>query len=111
MRGWQVGLRLPTRRSSRLQRLPAASVPVGVRFRPRWMPRPPHWQIAPPPRGSVSLPCGVGWAGLRRRTMGSFGQSVEIRRARARLGRGELSETDYETLMREEIKRVVDLQE
>ncbi|MET0975206.1 MAG: 5-methyltetrahydropteroyltriglutamate--homocysteine S-methyltransferase [Leifsonia sp.] len=44
-------------------------------------------------------------------TIGSFPQTGEIRRARAALGRGELSEADYVDAMKAEIQRVVDLQE
>ncbi|MET0783546.1 MAG: 5-methyltetrahydropteroyltriglutamate--homocysteine S-methyltransferase, partial [Leifsonia flava] len=44
-------------------------------------------------------------------TIGSFPQTGEIRRARAALGRGELSEADYVAEMRGEIARVVALQE
>ncbi|MET1015468.1 MAG: 5-methyltetrahydropteroyltriglutamate--homocysteine S-methyltransferase, partial [Leifsonia flava] len=44
-------------------------------------------------------------------TIGSFPQTGEIRRARAALGRGELSEADYVAEMRREIARVVALQE
>jgi len=59
----------------------------------------------------VAAQASLGLPELPTTTIGSFPQTADIRRARARLGRGELSETDYETLMREEIKRVVDLQE
>ncbi|WP_427018112.1 5-methyltetrahydropteroyltriglutamate--homocysteine S-methyltransferase [Pseudarthrobacter sp. P1] len=44
-------------------------------------------------------------------TIGSFPQTGEIRSARARANKGELTGEQYETLMKEEIKRVVDLQE
>ncbi|WP_026555053.1 5-methyltetrahydropteroyltriglutamate--homocysteine S-methyltransferase [Arthrobacter sp. 35W] len=44
-------------------------------------------------------------------TIGSFPQTSEIRSARARANKGELTGEQYETLMKEEIKRVVDLQE
>jgi 5-methyltetrahydropteroyltriglutamate--homocysteine methyltransferase len=44
-------------------------------------------------------------------TIGSFPQTGEIRRARARLVSGELSPADYQELMRAEIGRVVQLQE
>lgn len=44
-------------------------------------------------------------------TIGSFPQTVEIRRARAAYGRGELSAEEYTAAMREEIARVVRLQE
>jgi 5-methyltetrahydropteroyltriglutamate--homocysteine methyltransferase len=44
-------------------------------------------------------------------TIGSFPQTPEIRRARARLVKGELSDAEYRALMREEIERVIRLQE
>ncbi|RNL53880.1 5-methyltetrahydropteroyltriglutamate--homocysteine S-methyltransferase [Arthrobacter oryzae] len=44
-------------------------------------------------------------------TIGSFPQTSEIRTARARANRGDLSTDQYEQLMKDEIKRVVELQE
>ncbi|WP_292834686.1 5-methyltetrahydropteroyltriglutamate--homocysteine S-methyltransferase [Microbacterium sp.] len=44
-------------------------------------------------------------------TIGSFPQTAEIRRARAQHGRGELTTSAYEGFLREEISRVVALQE
>ena len=44
-------------------------------------------------------------------TIGSFPQTSEIRTARARANRGDLTTEQYEQLMKDEIKRVVDLQE
>ena len=44
-------------------------------------------------------------------TIGSFPQTSEIRQARAKFTKGELSEADYETAMKDEIARVVALQE
>lgn len=44
-------------------------------------------------------------------TIGSFPQTGDIRRARARHGRGELSADEYERFLRDEISRVVTLQE
>ncbi|AJT41106.1 5-methyltetrahydropteroyltriglutamate--homocysteine S-methyltransferase [Psychromicrobium lacuslunae] len=44
-------------------------------------------------------------------TIGSFPQTGEIRSARARANRGELDDAQYQQLMREEIRRVVELQE
>ncbi|AMB58943.1 5-methyltetrahydropteroyltriglutamate--homocysteine S-methyltransferase [Microterricola viridarii] len=44
-------------------------------------------------------------------TIGSFPQTSDIRRARARLNSGVLSSTEYEALMKEEIGRVIALQE
>ncbi|PYI67483.1 5-methyltetrahydropteroyltriglutamate--homocysteine S-methyltransferase [Arthrobacter livingstonensis] len=44
-------------------------------------------------------------------TIGSFPQTGEIRSARARANKGAITAEDYTRLMKEEIKRVVDLQE
>lgn len=44
-------------------------------------------------------------------TIGSFPQTSEIRSARARANKGELSQNDYRQLMQDEIRRVVELQE
>ncbi|KAF2412839.1 5-methyltetrahydropteroyltriglutamate--homocysteine S-methyltransferase [Microbacterium sp. B35-04] len=44
-------------------------------------------------------------------TIGSFPQTGDIRRARARHGRGELSADEYESFLRDEIAQVVTLQE
>ncbi|MDE8670367.1 5-methyltetrahydropteroyltriglutamate--homocysteine S-methyltransferase [Pseudarthrobacter sp. H3Y2-7] len=44
-------------------------------------------------------------------TIGSFPQTSEIRSARARNNKGELTNAQYEQLMKDEIKRVVELQE
>lgn len=44
-------------------------------------------------------------------TIGSFPQTGDIRRARARRNTGELTEEEYRNLMRGEIARVIDLQE
>ena len=44
-------------------------------------------------------------------TIGSFPQTSEIRTARARANKGELTTEQYEQLMKDEIKRVVELQE
>ncbi len=44
-------------------------------------------------------------------TIGSFPQTPQIRSARARNARGELSGAEYRQLLREEIRRAVDLQE
>lgn len=44
-------------------------------------------------------------------TIGSFPQTSEIRSARARNIKGDLSDEQYEQLMKDEIKRVVELQE
>lgn len=44
-------------------------------------------------------------------TIGSFPQTKEIRVARAKFGKGELTKEQYETAMENEIKNVVDIQE
>ncbi|WP_104087534.1 5-methyltetrahydropteroyltriglutamate--homocysteine S-methyltransferase [Arthrobacter sp. GMC3] len=44
-------------------------------------------------------------------TIGSFPQTSEIRSARARANKGAITSDEYTTLMKDEIKRVVDLQE
>ncbi|WP_458117024.1 5-methyltetrahydropteroyltriglutamate--homocysteine S-methyltransferase [Arthrobacter sp. D2-10] len=44
-------------------------------------------------------------------TIGSFPQTAEVRSARARANKGDLSPEQYEQLMKDEIKRVIDLQE
>ncbi|WP_426996003.1 5-methyltetrahydropteroyltriglutamate--homocysteine S-methyltransferase [Pseudarthrobacter sp. N5] len=44
-------------------------------------------------------------------TIGSFPQTSEIRSARARANKGDLTTEQYEQLMKDEIKRVVELQE
>ena len=44
-------------------------------------------------------------------TIGSFPQTGDIRRARARHGKGEITTDEYEGFLRDEIHRVVDLQE
>ncbi|KRC58312.1 5-methyltetrahydropteroyltriglutamate--homocysteine methyltransferase [Agromyces sp. Root81] len=53
----------------------------------------------------------LGLPELPTTTIGSFPQTTEIRRARARLVKGELSTAEYTGLMRDEIERVVRLQE
>ncbi len=53
----------------------------------------------------------LGLPVLPTTTIGSFPQTGEIRRARARHGRGETTTEQYETFLREEIARVIQLQE
>ena len=53
----------------------------------------------------------LGLPFLPTTTIGSFPQTGDIRRARAQLAKGLISEAEYLGLMRDEIKRVVDLQE
>ena len=53
----------------------------------------------------------LGLPALPTTTIGSFPQTGDIRRARARFAKGIISEAEYLGLMQAEIKRVVDLQE
>ncbi len=53
----------------------------------------------------------LGLPVLPTTTIGSFPQTGDIRRARARHGRGELAAGEYERFLRDEIARVVTLQE
>ncbi len=53
----------------------------------------------------------LGLPVLPTTTIGSFPQTSEIRRARARHGKAEISTDEYEEFLREEIARVVTLQE
>lgn len=59
----------------------------------------------------VAAQAGLELPELPTTTIGSFPQTSDIRRARARLGKGELDADGYAQLMREEIERVVRLQE
>ncbi|QTX05014.1 5-methyltetrahydropteroyltriglutamate--homocysteine S-methyltransferase [Agromyces archimandritae] len=59
----------------------------------------------------VAAQASLGLPELPTTTIGSFPQTADIRRARARLLRGELDEAGYTALMREEIERVIRLQE
>ena len=54
---------------------------------------------------------GLDLPALPTTTIGSFPQTAEIRRARARLLKGELTDAEYRALMRDEIERVIRLQE
>ncbi|WP_282828044.1 5-methyltetrahydropteroyltriglutamate--homocysteine S-methyltransferase [Gulosibacter sediminis] len=56
-------------------------------------------------RAALGLPV------LPTTTIGSFPQTGEIRRARRAFGRGEISEAQYDEFLREEIRRVIELQE
>ncbi|GAA0630951.1 5-methyltetrahydropteroyltriglutamate--homocysteine S-methyltransferase [Kutzneria viridogrisea] len=53
----------------------------------------------------------LGLPPLATTTIGSFPQTTEIRKARAEVRAGRLSEQDYQQRMREEIERVIRLQE
>lgn len=53
----------------------------------------------------------LGLPVLPTTTIGSFPQTGDIRRARARHGKGEITTAEYEQFLREEIARVVTLQE
>jgi 5-methyltetrahydropteroyltriglutamate--homocysteine methyltransferase len=59
----------------------------------------------------VAAQASLGLPELPTTTIGSFPQTAEIRRARARLTKGELSEEAYTEAMRAEIERVIRLQE
>ncbi|PWC03296.1 5-methyltetrahydropteroyltriglutamate--homocysteine S-methyltransferase [Agromyces badenianii] len=59
----------------------------------------------------VAAQAALGLPELPTTTIGSFPQTGEIRRARARLVGGSLTSEEYTALMREEIERVVRLQE
>ncbi|HKH08442.1 MAG TPA: 5-methyltetrahydropteroyltriglutamate--homocysteine S-methyltransferase, partial [Agromyces sp.] len=54
---------------------------------------------------------GLDLPALPTTTIGSFPQTAQIRRARARLVKGESTDAEYRALMREEIERVIRLQE
>ncbi|MDQ2662323.1 MAG: 5-methyltetrahydropteroyltriglutamate--homocysteine S-methyltransferase [Actinomycetota bacterium] len=56
-------------------------------------------------QASIDLP----W--LPTTTIGSFPQTLEIRRARAKVLRGEITQAEYRELMRDEVERVIRLQE
>ncbi|MBD3943702.1 5-methyltetrahydropteroyltriglutamate--homocysteine S-methyltransferase [Microbacterium sp. NEAU-LLC] len=60
---------------------------------------------------AVAQDAELGLPVLPTTTIGSFPQTGDIRRARARHGRGELSADEYEAFLRDEIARVVTLQE
>jgi len=53
----------------------------------------------------------LGLPVLPTTTIGSFPQTGDIRRARARFGRGEITAEEYDGFLRDEIARVVELQE
>jgi len=65
----------------------------------------PYEARAPEQRRRLGLPP------LPTTTIGSFPQTAELRGARAALGRVEIDEAEYERRMREEIERVIRLQE
>ncbi|WP_375389423.1 5-methyltetrahydropteroyltriglutamate--homocysteine S-methyltransferase [uncultured Amnibacterium sp.] len=54
---------------------------------------------------------GLGLPPLPTTTIGSFPQTADIRRLRSRLVKGELTGEEYEAAIRDEIARVIDLQE
>ena len=54
---------------------------------------------------------GLGIPQLATTTIGSFPQTTEIRKARAAFGRGEIDQAAYDGFLREEIERVIRLQE
>jgi len=53
----------------------------------------------------------LGLPALATTTIGSFPQTPEIRKARAAFGKGEIDEAAYDGFLREEIERVIRLQE
>ncbi|GAA2005753.1 5-methyltetrahydropteroyltriglutamate--homocysteine S-methyltransferase [Microbacterium ulmi] len=59
----------------------------------------------------VAAQDALGLPVLPTTTIGSFPQTGDIRRARARFGRGELTADEYDGFLRAEIQRVVRLQE
>ncbi|HET6672760.1 MAG TPA: 5-methyltetrahydropteroyltriglutamate--homocysteine S-methyltransferase [Agromyces sp.] len=63
------------------------------------------YEVRAAAQASIELP----W--LPTTTIGSFPQTADIRRARARLAKGELTDLEYRALMRDEIERVIRLQE
>lgn len=54
---------------------------------------------------------GLGLPPLPTTTIGSFPQTADVRRLRSRLAKGELTTDQYEAGVRDEIARVIDLQE
>ncbi|KAE8764930.1 5-methyltetrahydropteroyltriglutamate--homocysteine S-methyltransferase [Georgenia thermotolerans] len=66
---------------------------------------------APYPERRAAQQARLGLPTLPTTTIGSFPQTPEIRRARAAVRRGTLSEAEYRQAMRAEIERVVRLQE
>ena len=74
-----------------------AALPEGARQRPPYDERTRQQDLDLPP--------------LPTTTIGSFPQTGEIRAARARHARGELSDADYAEVLRAEIQRVIALQE
>jgi len=53
----------------------------------------------------------LGLPALPTTTIGSFPQTGEIRRARAQFTKGDITQDDYDGFLRDEIRRVVELQE
>jgi 5-methyltetrahydropteroyltriglutamate--homocysteine methyltransferase len=54
---------------------------------------------------------GLGLPPLPTTTIGSFPQTADVRRLRSRLAKGELTTEEYEAGLRDEIARVIELQE
>src|SRR5690606_23222935 len=67
--------------------------------------RAPYAERAEAQRAALALPP------LPTTTIGSFPQTVEVRRARADLRAGRIDESTYVELMRAEVQRVIELQE
>ncbi|QHC58284.1 5-methyltetrahydropteroyltriglutamate--homocysteine S-methyltransferase [Rathayibacter sp. VKM Ac-2760] len=73
--------------------------------------RPEDYGRAPAEERAAAQEAALGLPPLPTTTIGSFPQTREIRTARAAVGRGELTEEQYTARMRDEIERVVRLQE
>ncbi|GHH34199.1 5-methyltetrahydropteroyltriglutamate--homocysteine S-methyltransferase [Lentzea cavernae] len=73
--------------------------------------RPEHRVRAPYEERAAAQQARLGLPPLATTTIGSFPQTGDIRRARAAVRRGEIGEAEYAARMRDEIARVIDLQE
>jgi 5-methyltetrahydropteroyltriglutamate--homocysteine methyltransferase len=71
----------------------------------------PDDRVRTPYADRLAAQAGLGLPALPTTTIGSFPQTDDIRRARSRFVRGELDEAGYEAAMRDEIARVIALQE
>ncbi|MGI5500573.1 5-methyltetrahydropteroyltriglutamate--homocysteine S-methyltransferase [Lentzea sp. CA-135723] len=73
--------------------------------------KPEHRSRAPYPERAAAQQERLGLPPLATTTIGSFPQTGDIRRARAAVRRAEITEDEYGQRMRDEIARVIDLQE
>ncbi|WP_439659225.1 5-methyltetrahydropteroyltriglutamate--homocysteine S-methyltransferase [Lentzea sp. HUAS TT2] len=73
--------------------------------------RPEHSLRAPYEERAAAQQARLGLPPLATTTIGSFPQTGDIRRARAAVRNGEITEDEYGQRMRDEIGRVIDLQE